>query len=153
MGEKKEHKKYVYGIMTTRGINNGSDTFGIRSVRNDRYKYIWNLTPDIEFRNVGMKTNEFLSWEKKAAQGDKDAAEKVKRYRVRPGVELYDIKADPHEWENLAGRADLADIQAELRSKLEAWMKSSGDKGQQTEEEAFDHQTKGRKNKKKKGKK
>ena len=32
-GEATEHKEYVFGLMTTRGINGGSDFFGIRSVR------------------------------------------------------------------------------------------------------------------------
>ncbi len=34
------------------------------------------------------------------------------------GEELYDHEADPHEWTNLAGRADLAPVIAELRSHL-----------------------------------
>ena len=40
LGKKNVHKTYVYGLMTTKGINNGSKSFGIRSVRDDRYKYI-----------------------------------------------------------------------------------------------------------------
>ena len=38
MGEAKRHKENVFGIMTTRGINNGTDAFAIRSVRDERYK-------------------------------------------------------------------------------------------------------------------
>lgn len=148
LGKKKTHKEFVYGIMTTRGINDGSDTFGIRSVRNDRYKYIWNLTPDIEFKNTCMKSPEFLSWKVKADAGDSDAADKIKRYRVRPGEELYDITADPYEWNNLANDPKLASVKAELRKQLEAWMKASGDKGQQTEVEAFEHQVRKRRKKK-----
>ena len=33
LGETNRHKEHVFGIMTTRGIINASDTFGIRSVR------------------------------------------------------------------------------------------------------------------------
>ena len=147
-GKKNTHKEYVFGIMTTRGIINGSDTFGIRSVRNDRYKYILNLSPEIEFRNICMKSPEFLSWEARAEGGDSDAADKVKRYRVRPGVELFDIKEDPYEWNNLANDPRLAGVKAELRKKLDGWMKACGDKGQQTEIEASEHKAGKRKKKK-----
>lgn len=151
LGKKKTHKEFVYGIMTTRGINDGSDTFGIRSVRNDRYKYILNLTPEIEFQNACMKSAEFRSWEAKASGGDSDAADKVKRYRVRPGEELYDITADPYEWNNLASAPEFASVKIELKKHLEAWMKACGDKGQQTEMEALEHQARNKKKKKKKG--
>ncbi|GIT30082.1 MAG: hypothetical protein Ct9H300mP1_21280 [Planctomycetaceae bacterium] len=33
---KRIHKQHVFGLMTTRGILNGSDHYGIRSVRSDR---------------------------------------------------------------------------------------------------------------------
>ncbi len=147
-GKRKTHKEFVYGIMTTRGINDGSDTFGIRSVRNERYKYIWNFTPKIEFLNACVQSPEFRSWEVKAAAGDADAIDKVQRYRHRSGEELYDIQTDPYEWNNLAEDPGLASVKAKLRGKLESWMQASGDKGQQTEVEAFEHQVRKRKKKK-----
>ena len=148
---KQEHKEYVFGEMTTRGILNGSDTFGIRSVRSKQFKYIWNFTPEIEFRNVCMRSPEFKSWQAKAAAGDADAAEKVRRYKNRPAIELYDITKDPTEWNNLADKPEYASVQAELKTKLEAWMKHCGDKGQQTEIDAYKHTRVGKqKNKRKK---
>ncbi|MFK5924601.1 MAG: sulfatase [Verrucomicrobiota bacterium] len=150
LGKKKTHKNFVYGIMTTRGILSGSDSFGIRSIRSERYKYIWNLTPEVEFQNICMESPEFLSWEAKATAGDADAADKVKRYRVRPSEELYDINKDPYEWKNLANDPSLASVKAELKSKLKAWMEASGDKGQQTELQALEHQVRQRRKKKKK---
>lgn len=41
--------------------------------------------------------------------------------------ELYDLRADPHETRNLAGDAALARSERELRNKLGAWMKRTGD--------------------------
>ncbi|MDF1745054.1 MAG: sulfatase, partial [Gimesia sp.] len=149
---KQEHKEYVFGEMTTRGIHNGSDTFGIRSVRSKQFKYIWNFTPEIEFRNICMLSPEFKSWETKAATGDADAAEKVRRYKNRPGVELYDIIKDPTEWNNLAGKPEYASVQAELKAELEAWMKRCGDKGQQTELDAYKRTRVGKKKNKRKKK-
>ncbi|QDT94584.1 sulfatase family protein [Gimesia aquarii] len=147
---KQEHKEFVFGEMTTRGIINGSDTFGIRSVRSKNFKYIWNFTPEIEFRNICMKSPEFKSWEAKAAAGDADAAEKVRRYKNRPAIELYDITKDPTEWNNLANKPEYAKVQAELKAKLDAWMKHCGDKGQQTEIDADKHTRGGKKKKNRK---
>ena len=141
-----EHKKYVFGLHTTRGIINGSDHYGIRTVRSRKFKYILNLTPEATFRNAAIKSSIFRSWEEKA-KTDPDAAEKVRRYQHRPGVELYDVTEDPYEWNNLADNPACAKIKAELRKQLDAWMTSQGDKGQQTELEARQHQGGGRKRK------
>ena len=140
-GETDHHKDHVFGLMTTRGIINGSEQFGIRSIRSGQYKYILNLTPEIPFRNVCMKARVFQSWIKAADNGNEDAADKINRYRQRPAVELYDVTRDPLEWNNLAGDPKLADIQADLSKHLQDWMKSQGDQGIQTELEAFQHQT------------
>ncbi len=137
-GQADTHKDHVFGIHTTRGIINGSDFFGIRSVRGKRFKYICNLTPDVTFTNACTKSKTFSSWKEKA-ETDKDAAEKVRRYQYRPGEELYELEQDPYEWNNLAGDARYAKIQAELKSQLAAWMKDQGDRGQQTELEAPEH--------------
>jgi len=146
-GKADEHKKYVFGEMTTRGIINGSTTFGIRSVRSKQYKYVWNFTPEIKFQNACTKSAAFQSWRRKAEAGDADAADKVRRYEHRPGEELFDIVKDPYEWKNLAEDPEFAKVKAELRKELLAWMKDCGDKGQQTEIEAHEHQGRGRKKK------
>ena len=49
---------------------------------------------------------------------------------TRPEEELYDLKDDPFEMKNLASSADHAATLADLRGKLDAWIKSTGDKGQ-----------------------
>ena len=146
-GKAAEHKKYVFGEMTTVGIINGSEHFGIRSVRSRQYKYVWNFTPETEFRNACTKSSIFQSWQAKADAGDADAADKVRRYKQRPGEELYDVVKDPYEWTNLAADPKLAKVKAELKAQLLAWMKACGDKGQQTELEARQHQGGGRKKK------
>ncbi len=151
-GKKKEHKQYVFGEMTTRGINAGSDYFGIRSVRSRQYKYVWNFTPEVEFRNACVTSGIFKSWQAKAEQGDSDAEEKVRRYQERAGEELYDVIEDEYEWNNLADKPEYAEVKAEHKAELLRWMEHTGDKGQQTELEAKEHQHSGR-NKKKTGNK
>ena len=108
---------------------------------------------EVPFRNIFMKSSIFRSWEAKARSGDKDAREKVRRFRQRPAEELYDITADPYEWQNLAGDPKLAEVQSRLRAQLDRWMKAQGDRGQQTELEALKHQARRRNNKKKNKKK
>lgn len=141
LGKTKEHKRYVFGEMTTRGINNGSEHFGIRSIRSSRLKYVWNFTPEIKFQNACTNSNIFNSWQEKAAS-DTDAADKVRRYEHRPAEELYDITKDQYEWNNLADDPKYARVKAEIKKRLLEWMEAMGDKGQQTELEAFEHQAK-----------
>jgi len=138
-GRTREHKKYVFGEMTTRGIINGSDYFGIRSIRSKKFKYVWNFTPEVEFQNACTSSRIFQSWEEKA-KDDPDAADKVERYKRRAGEELYDVVADPYEWNNLAEDPRYASVKAGMRAELLTWMEAMGDKGQQTELEAREHQ-------------
>lgn len=141
LGKTDHHKDYVYGIMTTRGIFHGSDTFGIRSVRGKRYKYVLNLSPEVEFTNVCTQSTAFQSWVAKAQAGDAAAADRVHRYQHRPGEELFDMHVDPLEWNNLADDPALATVKSQLAEQLKQWMADQGDQGQQTELEAFQHQT------------
>ena len=153
-GGKQEHKEFVFGEMTTKGIINGSVHFGIRSVRSETHKLIWNFTPDVEFRNACTKTKEFQSWEAAAAAGDANAAKLVRNYKVRPEIELYDVINDPLEMNNLADSPEYASVKKELRAELDRWMKDCGDLGQEMEVRARERQGRGRKDAKaKKGKK
>ena len=131
--------------MTTKGINNGSKSFGIRSVRDERYKYIWNFTPDIEFENACTHSLVFKSWIKKAQAGDADAKERVRRYQWRPEIEVYDLKNDPYEWNNIAGNEEVKKVQNRLSGALKKWMNSQGDLGQETELAALERQRRGKK--------
>ena len=67
------HKEQVFGIMTTRGIINGTDAYAIRSVREERYKLIVNLNHESKFTNACTKMPLFLSMVEKAKAGDATA--------------------------------------------------------------------------------
>jgi arylsulfatase A-like enzyme len=45
----------------------------------------------------------------------------------RPAEELYELKGDPHQMDNVAGKAAYAAVQAQLRHQLEQWMKDTAD--------------------------
>lgn len=137
-GEASTHKTHVFGLQTTRGIISGSDHYGIRTVRDERYRYIRNLTPEATFLNVAMNDSTFKTWEKMAAAGDEQAQRLVRDYRHRPGEELYDCVADPWNRINLAADPSLVEVRDELREQLAAWMKQQGDEGQATEMKALE---------------
>ncbi len=147
LGKKRRHKDYTFGIQTTRGIIKGSDHYGVRTVRSDRFRYIINLTPEVTFENIVTNSYEsggkfYESWLEKAATNP-SAKYLVDRFQHRPGEELYDVVNDPLEMNNIADDPKYSAIKKELRRRLLKWMKQQGDRGQQTEMEALDHQVKG----------
>lgn len=132
-GSAQHHKDFVFGIQTTRGINYGSDYYGIRSVRDSRYRFILNLTPEATFRNAATRGAIWESWKRVAAGGNEHAREIVHRYQHRPGEELYDCIEDPWNLKNLAADLAFREVKARLYGELKKWMKSQGDLGQETE--------------------
>ena len=138
LGQQAEHKTYTFGIHTTRGIINGSETFAIRSCGTKTHRYIRNLHPDITFTNAvtrtgGDKADFWTSWVKKSQTGDSHALAMTKKYQHRPSEELYDVASDPHCLNNLIDDQGLAELRADLASQLDKWMESQGDKGIETE--------------------
>ncbi len=137
-GKTDEHKKYVYGIQTTRGINGGAPYYPIRTIRDENYRLIMNLSPEAKFYNGIVNGDWFKSWERKAEGGDEHAAAMIDRYHNRPAIELYDVHADPYEMTNIAGRKAYEEVQQRLTKKLIEWMNAQGDKGLDTELSADD---------------
>lgn len=131
LGKSKKHRSEVYALHT--GDKN-MNVYPHRCVRTERFKYILNLHPEFRYTThidrAGARDGKayFDTWEAKA-KSDAKAARVVKRYHQRPAEELYDVVKDPHEMENLAGRAEFAKTLAELRGKVKAWMKAQGDEG------------------------
>jgi len=146
LGKETTHKKYVYGIQTTRGIIDGSDYYGSRTVRSEKFRYILNLTPEATFKNLTINGPTFKSWIRKG-ETDSIAKELAYKYQHRPAEELYNVVNDPFEMNNLAENPMYAKEKKELKEKLLSWMESQGDKGQQTELEAVDHLANNQKNK------
>jgi N-sulfoglucosamine sulfohydrolase len=137
LGQRNHHKDYVYALQTTRGITNGSDHYGVRSIRSSRYKLIINLTPEVPFKNnltenKGGWTSFWPTWVE-AAKTDTFAKETTSRYQWRPAEELYDIVNDPYEFNNLAGEKRWKAEKTDLRLRLLRWMDEQGDLGQETE--------------------
>ncbi len=138
-GETDEHKRHVFGIQTTRGVNNGAEHYGVRSARSGDYLYIRNLTPDVVFSCVANKGEPWDSWVRAAEGGDEHATRLVHDYRHRPAEELYDVRADPWNRTNLIDEPGREKVRLGLRAELDAWMNAQGDEGAATEMRALEH--------------
>jgi uncharacterized sulfatase len=138
LGKNTEIRKYVYGIHTTRGINNGSENYPVRSVQDHDYKLIWNLNYNEPFycsaSRLGNKLYE--GWLEETKNNKKENAH-ASLYRNRPELELYNIKNDKYELNNLANEPKLKVIQDNLFAELKSWMNQQGDLGISTEMKAL----------------
>jgi arylsulfatase A-like enzyme len=111
----------------------------IRSVRDARYRYIRNFTPEVPFLEPNAyKERQYPVWnllKELHAQGKLTPAQAFLCQPRRPDEELYDMQADPWEINNLVGSKQpehLAALQR-LRAALEQWIKDTNDQGQYPE--------------------
>jgi len=152
-GKTDKHNELVYGVHTTAHIISATPGgYPVRSIRDEKYKYIRNLRHTATFRNtmiVSDKENFWKSWVRKAKTDD-FAAKRVNGYLNRPAEEFYDIVNDPHELNNLSSDKKYRPIMDAMGKKLQAWMDQQGDKGLETE---LGYKKKGRGKQKKTGNK
>jgi N-sulfoglucosamine sulfohydrolase len=135
LGRKDQHQRYVFGVHTTRGIIQGSDSYPIRSVRTRQFKLILNLNHTVTFHNIvtrGGGNPAWASWVQ-AAQTDPIAKTLVNGYMRRPAIEFYDLAADPFERTNIADLPQHQKEIARLSKVLKSWMRQQGDQGHATE--------------------
>jgi uncharacterized sulfatase len=137
-GTQKEVRKYVYGIHTTRGIENGSENYPVRSIQDHDYKLIWNMNYTAPFYCSGSKIGAKLyeGWLVKV-KDDLKQLEHAKLYRNRPEFELYNLKKDRYELKNLVDEKSLQKTKEALLGELKIWMNEQGDKGIQSEWDAL----------------
>lgn len=139
-GETDTHHEYSFGVQTSKGIYSGPepDGYGIRTARDKRYRFVWNLNWEQKFSNTVIARMEaYHSWRAKGEQGDAFAMERFEHYQSRPEYELYDLQADPYELQNLADNPEYQKVQERLKAQVVAWMKQQGDQGKLTEFDAL----------------
>ena len=104
----------------------------IRCVRTKQYKYIRNYTPENGYKECKyvQEHRPMLSVIKELNKANKlTPAQQLILAETKPDEELYDVKADPYEINNLAERAEYKDTLIRLRSLLDEWIADTGDKG------------------------
>ncbi|MDG2382143.1 MAG: sulfatase-like hydrolase/transferase [Pirellulaceae bacterium] len=104
----------------------------MRCVRTPRYKYIRNFMPHLPHAQPNVykdKKSIIKTMRQLHAKGQLNQLQ-ARPFRIpRPTEELYDLKNDPHETNNLAGERAQAETIYKLREFLFDWMASSGDLG------------------------
>ena len=131
----KLHHQVVFGTHT--GNENGGPGIAnhcpARTIRTPTHRYVLNLSPEITFTShiTGCKSGPHYlphwgSWVE-SAKTDAKAKAIVDRYQHRPAEELYDLRKDPLEMDNLAQNVEHADILKSLKRQLVDWCKTQGD--------------------------
>ena len=101
--------------------------YPMRGIRTRRYKYIRNLTPELEFPHAS-DLFESPTWQGITRRRDKMmGVRSVADYLHRPAEELYDLQTDPHEVKNLAGDSQHRRTLEELRRRVEDFRKRTND--------------------------
>lgn len=111
--------------------------FRFRTVRDSRYRYIRNFTPDRPFLQANdYKQRQYPVWTllpKLQAEGKLTPPQAFLCAPNMPPEELYDLQSDPHEIRNLAGSRAHEAVRLRLRSVLEKWIEDTDDQGRQLE--------------------
>lgn len=133
--------------------------FRFRTVRDTRYRYIRNFTPERPFLQPNeYKAKQYPVWTllpKLMAEGKLTPPQAALCAPTMPPEELYDLEADPHEIKNLANDPAHTETLKRLRSAVEKWITDTHDQGAQLEPEWLakaEGFTKGQPAKKKKAK-
>ncbi|MEZ5323967.1 MAG: sulfatase [Verrucomicrobiales bacterium] len=129
------------------GRDRGDETvFHIRTAFDGRYRYIRNKYPERPF----LQLNRY----KEASypiiglmrylheKGQLTGPPAALMADSRPVEELYDLRADPWEIENLADNPDFGQVKAALSAQLEAWQNAINDQGRtpESDEEIAEHE-------------
>lgn len=105
----------------------------MRAVRTDRWKYIRNYLPMIPYmQHNAYKERSYPTWNLvKDLAKEKALPPEVARFAEprKPLEELYDLAADPHEVNNLAGEPEHISMLRRLRGLVDEWVVASGDRG------------------------
>ena len=124
-------KQYVFGARD----RCDETAMRIRTVRDARYRYIRNFTPEVPLLAPNnYKERQYPVWnllKQLHAEGKLTPPQAFLCQPRMPDEELYDLQADPHQIHNLAA-SDKPELKAELkrlRSVLDKWIVDTDDHG------------------------
>jgi arylsulfatase A-like enzyme len=126
-------RKYVFGARD----RCDETVFRFRTVRDERYRYIRNFTPERPFLQANQyKERQYPVWnllKELAAENKLTPLQAMLTAPTMPAEELYDIERDPHETQNLAASAEHREVRERLRAALDKWIDESNDQGRELE--------------------
>jgi N-sulfoglucosamine sulfohydrolase len=127
--QKKPPRKYIFAARDR--MDESHDMR--RAVRDQRFKYIRNYFPDRpyvlpnEYRDRMPLMQELLRLN---AEGKLKGPPALMFRQRKPVEELYDVKADPYEINNLADSPEYKDVLAEMRRLVDEWREETKDMGE-----------------------
>ncbi|MCH2182549.1 MAG: sulfatase [Mariniblastus sp.] len=122
------------------GCRAGGKGYPCRAIRTKDYLYIHNFEPtrwpagspdagdcarSIPFGEIDTSPTKNFLMQNRSRPGVAPLAELA--FARRPRVEFYDVRSDPHQMKNLAGRPDLQDIQESHRKNLFEHLRATQD--------------------------
>ena len=115
-------------LFTEFHIHSAHNFYPQRTVQDDRYKLILNLMPG-EINPGYQFTNDrfFDDLISTINQAGEPVTSAYHRMRTPPKYELYDLKNDPHEFENLADASVHRNTLERLSEELQRWRESTND--------------------------
>jgi arylsulfatase A-like enzyme len=126
-------RKYVFGARD----RCDETVFRFRTVRDERYRYIRNFTPERPFLQANeYKSRQYPVWDllpKLHAAGQLTPSQAFLCAPTMPPEELYDTLADPFETRNLADFVAQASTLKRLRKAMERWIEETNDQGKTLE--------------------
>lgn len=131
-----DHKKRSFVVSARDRCDHTIDR--IRTVRTEHYRYIRNFLTDRPLLQPQYRDNrDYVQFLRKGhAEGTLPKLTDRIFFGPRPAEELYDLRKDPHEIDNLALKPDFAKELARHRELLKTWIKNTDDKGQYPESDA-----------------
>ena len=134
LGEQMEARKFVFAERSWQGgYLTRSDGFDlIRTVISKDYQFIYNVLPDRPYSPADMGSAKDGSpdvWKRMQEDqgGLSERHRKLFFQYPRPIVELYDLKNDPFQMQNLAGHPETKDVEKKLRITLDKRIIREGD--------------------------
>jgi uncharacterized sulfatase len=127
-------REVVYGIRDRMDERNDCT----RAVRDGRFKYIRNYhwwRPWAQTLNYMEKMPTMAAWRKLKAEGKLKGGPALWMRERKPFEELYDLKADPHELNNLADSAKHKEQLEAMRKLHRRWYRETRDLGLMPEAE------------------
>ncbi|CAG5067841.1 Ulvan-active sulfatase [Dyadobacter sp. CECT 9623] len=107
------------------GLPTNSSNFDLsRTIFNKKYKLIYNAIWQIPYHPVDFAGQPFwVDLKQKHSEGTlEEPFDKLLFANRRKMFEVYDEEKDPFETNNLAGTAEVKEIEHELKSRLQEWM-------------------------------
>lgn len=130
-------------------VRRGDLSYPARAVRTKDYLYIRNLRPDRwpagdpeVYVSVGAFGDIDGGPSKTVVVGGKSDPAMARYFALatakRPAEELYDLRKDPHQLENVAAKPEYGRAKGTLRTALDDWMRKTADPRVATDDDRWD---------------